>query len=253
MRERGGGPPGGGIVVKLFKRAAELDQSEYDEKVAAGLDRAFEARRHARRAALAAAARDPLRPAPRRPRRRRRLPALRAGLQRRARLVPRARLPALPPGRRRGAVGERHRRGAAPLRRLHGAREGVHGRPRADALLRQPRHRLARRRQGQEAPRPAAARHRGARGPQAQGPRRRHAARPALPGPRTPGDRPQRPRLGALARSSCAGSGARSRTAWAGCRRRRPATTTCAPSTTSRCSAGAAAQHSPRRPTGARR
>ncbi|HEX6698045.1 MAG TPA: hypothetical protein VF080_14655, partial [Solirubrobacteraceae bacterium] len=29
--------------MKLFKRAAELDQSEYDEKVAAGLGRAFEA------------------------------------------------------------------------------------------------------------------------------------------------------------------------------------------------------------------
>ena len=53
--------------------------------------------------------------------------------------------------------------------------------------------------------------------------------------------------------SSCAGSGARSRIAWAGCRRRRPATTTCAPSTTSRCSAGAGAPHSPRPPTSARR
>ena len=28
--------------MRLFKRAAELDQSEYDEKVAAGLQRAFE-------------------------------------------------------------------------------------------------------------------------------------------------------------------------------------------------------------------
>ena len=185
--------------MRLFKRAAELDQSEYERE---GLRRPgprLRERRHARRAALAAAARDPLRPASRRPRRRRRLPGLRAGLQRCARLVPRARLPALPPGRRRGAVGERHPGGAAPLCRLREAREGVHGRPGADALLRQPRHRLARRRQGQEAPRPAAARHRGARGPQAQGPRRRRSARPALPGPRTPGDGPQRPRRGALA------------------------------------------------------
>src|SRR6478735_889414 len=35
------GAPDRGRVVKVFKRAAELDQGEYDEKVAAGLDRAF--------------------------------------------------------------------------------------------------------------------------------------------------------------------------------------------------------------------
>ena len=253
MREQEEARAGGGRVMKLFKRAAQLDQGEYDEKVAAGLDRAFKG----------AGTRDV------------QLSQLRLVI-----------LSDLHRGARDGAddfqrcepaysaaLGWYLERGyqlyllgdveelwendiGEVLPRytdVRGAREGVHGRPRADALLRQPRHRLARRRQGQDPPRPAAARHRGARGPQAQGPRRRHAARRCSSwSTATRGPTSAIAARGSRA-SSCAGSGARSRTAWAGCRPRRPATTTCAPSTTSRCSAGAGARRSPRRPTSARR
>ena len=108
-----------------------------------------------RRAALRSgdrADRHLLRPPPGHGRPGRRLPPLRARLHRRPGLLPGGGPPALPAGRRRGALGGARAAGDRPLPRGDRARGRVHRPRRPGALLRQPRRRLAQPRPGQAAP-----------------------------------------------------------------------------------------------------
>ena len=132
-----------------------------------------------------------------------------SALQRGARLVPGGGPPALPPRRRRGAVGERRPRGPAALRRGARAREGSSRAGRYERFWGNHDDRLARSRAGHEAASTAAARHPVRRGAEAAGARGGEELGPDLPRPRPPGHA-QSDRCAWLRGSSCASSGARS-------------------------------------------